>query len=221
MTEGTTPDYGGWSSEGGGAVRAAVLNPVSTKGPASVRGPARMATTLAVACVLLAACGMRAPAPVPEPEPVQIKAEPVDCDAYADRGLLIPADSRQTFRATLGEPDSVVTALVTNRHDPSVTDTVVALYFAELSAVIWRPGHEGAKDLVEQVEVRANRYLRWPSLGIDARARGIIAALGPPREQSITRLVYRCGSAEAETEPLVFELAAGRVRRVVFSWYVD
>ncbi|HEX7118179.1 MAG TPA: hypothetical protein VF212_05295, partial [Longimicrobiales bacterium] len=183
------------------------------------RVPVGAASALAAACVLLSACGQRASQLVPGP--AEVAAGPVDCDAYAGRGLLVRAESRQAFRAALGEPDSVVRATVPNRHDPSVTDTVVALHFAELSAVLWKPGHAGATDLLEQVEVRANRYLRWPSLGIGARAEEVVAALSPPHERSATRLVYQCGPSEAEAEPLVFELVAGRVRRVLFNRYVD
>ena len=184
----------------------------------------RAATTLAVACTLCVACGKRTPQLALGPEPTRgavLAAEPVDCHAYATRGLLVQAESREAFRAALGEPDSVITATVPNRHDPAITDTVVALYYADLSAIIWKPGYEGARDLLEHVEVRDNRYLRWPSLGIGARARNIITALGPPKEQSPTQLVYECGPSEAVPEPLVFELRAGRVRRVVFNRYVD
>lgn len=185
----------------------------------------RTATTLALACTLLAACGKRTPQPAaPDPEPsriTEVAAEPVDCHAYAERGLLVRAESRQAFRAALGEPDSVRTETVPNRHDPAVTDTVVALYYADLTAIVWKPGYPDARDLLEYVEVRDNRYLRWPALGIGARARDVIAALGEPVEQSPTRLVFLCGPSEAVDEPLVFELRAGRVRSVAFSRYVD
>ncbi|MGV2384752.1 MAG UNVERIFIED_CONTAM: hypothetical protein LOD86_05720 [Thermobifida fusca] len=193
-------------------------------GPVTVVGVVRAMLPVVIACALLAACGKRTPPAAPDPEPTRLRevaAEPVDCDAYAARGLLVQAESREAFRAALGEPDSVITATVPNRHDPAITDTVVALYYADLSAIIWKPGYEGARDLLEHVEVRDNRYLRWPSLGIGARARNIITALGPPKEQSPTQLVYECGPSEAVPEPLVFELRAGRVRRVVFNRYVD
>ena len=185
----------------------------------------RTATSLALTCTLLAACGKRAAQPAaPDPEPsgiTEVAAEPVDCHAYAERGLLVRAESREAFRAALGEPDSVQTETVPNRHDPAVTDTVVALYYADLTAIVWKPGYPDARDLLEYVEVRDNRYLRWPSLGIGARAGDVIAALGEPVEQSPTRLVFLCGPSEAVDEPLVFELRTGRVRSVAFSRYVD
>lgn len=184
----------------------------------------RAATMLAVACTLLAACGKRTPQLALGPEPARgavLAAEPVDCHAYAERGLLVQAESREAFRAALGEPDSVATVTVPNRHDPAVVDTVVALYYTDLTAIVWKPGYPEARDLLEHVEVRSNRYLRWPSLGIGARARDIIAALGQPVEESPARLVYHCGPSEAVDEPLVFGLRAGRVRSVAFNRYVD
>ena len=179
-----------------------------------------MVWPLAIVCLFLPACGKR-PQHQLVPEPTVVAVEPVDCDAYATRGLLVQGESREAFRAALGEPDSVRTETVPNRHDPAITDTVVALYYADLTAIIWKPGYEGARDLLEHVEVRDNRYLRWPALGIGARARDVIAALGQPKQQSPTQLVYECGPSEAVAEPLVFELRAGRVRRVVFNRYVD
>lgn len=172
---------------------------------------------------LLAACGARTPdRPAPGEAPsAEVAAEPVDCDTYADRALLVRANSREGFVAALGEPDSVKTVTWPNRHDATVTDTIVALHFAELSAVLWRPGHEGASELLEHVEVRGNRHLRWPTLGIGAAADEITATLGRPAERSPSRMVYRCGADEAEAEPLVFMLAAGTVERVMFNWYVD
>lgn len=172
---------------------------------------------------LVTACGARTPdRPAPgEVQPAEVAAEPVDCDTYADGALLVRAESREEFVAALGEPDSVTTVTWPNRHDGTITDTIVALHFAELSAVLWRPGHEGAGELLEHVEVRGNRHLRWPTLGIGAAAGEITDALGPPTERSPNRMVYRCGADEAEAEPLVFMLANGTVERVMFNWYVD
>lgn len=193
-------------------------------GPVTVVGVVRAMLPVVIACALLAACGKRTPPAAPDPEPTRLRevaAEPVDCDAYAARGLLVQAESREAFRAALGEPDSVRMETVPNRHDPAVVDTVVALYYTDLTAIVWKPGYPEARDLLEHVEVRSNRYLRWPSLGIGARARDIIAALGQPFEKSPARLVYHCGPSEAVDEPLVFGLRAGRVRSVAFNRYVD
>lgn len=50
--------------------------------------------------------------------------------------LLVRTESREAFRAALGESDCVATATVRHGHDPAVTDTVVGLYCADLTAIM-------------------------------------------------------------------------------------
>ena len=117
-------------------------------------------------------------------------------------GLFVQSGSREAFRAALGEPDSVRTETVPNRHDPAITDTVVALYYADLTAIIWKPGYEGARDLLEHVEVRSNRYLRWPS-----RGSAPVPATSSPRSAS-----------RRSSRPRNSSTNAGRRRRRLNRW---
>lgn len=145
----------------------------------------------------------------------------VTCAAYAEQGLRVDARSREAYRAALGEPDSVASETVANRHVPGVTDTIFRWHYPGLTTQIWKPGTEGGTDLLDRVEVRSDDHLAWPELGIGTRAERIVQAFGPPMERSEQRIEYACGSGMGAETVVAFLLEGGRVSEVHFDMYVD
>lgn len=145
----------------------------------------------------------------------------VTCATYAEEGLRVDARSREAYRDALGEPDSVASETVENRHVPGVIDTIFRWHYPGLTTQIWKPGTEGGTDLLDRVEVRSDDHLAYPELGIGTRAERIVQAFGAPMERSEERIEYACGSGMAAETVVVFLLEGGRVSQVHFDMYVD
>src|SRR5690606_23931130 len=107
--------------------------------------------------------------------------------------------------------------VVPNRHVAGVMDTLFAVHYPGLAVHIHRPGPGG--ELVSSVEVAANRYLRYPAIGVSGAA--VEEAFGPPDERSDSTLTYLCTSCMAGDDPVEIVVHDGRVRRVRFGYYVD
>jgi hypothetical protein len=140
------------------------------------------------------------------------------CDTFALHGLRVPVATRKELAAALGASDSIHARAQPNRHDPSVTDSLVTVHYAGLTAVHLLPG--GERDLVDHVIVTDNRHLR-SDVGIGAEAEAVVARFGQPVRRSGAELVFQCGEEIAADAPIVFQLANGRVQRIVFNYYVD
>lgn len=110
-----------------------------------------------------------------------------------------------------------------NRHDPSVTDTLVTWSYPGVEIHLHQVGN-GGPEFLSEVEVTDNRYLRYPAAGVGAARATIHELLGPPSaargpEEGDT---YPCERCEGAPEPVTFRYdAQGRVRAVLFSFYVD
>lgn len=140
-----------------------------------------------------------------------------DRDTFRREGLVPLGDSRATLAETLGEPDSVRTAVVPNRHLPEVRDTLFAVHYPGLVVSLHRPG--GGGDMLSGVQVRDNRYLRYPVIG--ATLREVETAFGPANQVEDGRYSYACRVCGPVDEPFEMIVEDGRVQGVRFAYYVD
>lgn len=178
----------------------------------------------------LAACAERPPAGELEPgtapedaidtaaalDSARALALPDNCDELADHVLAVHP-TREAMLAAYGPPASLTSTTQPNRHNPAVTDTLYEVHYPGLQVSIHTPG--GGADLPSGVIVEDNRYLAYPRIGIGAYADTVIAVLGPPHGDDATVLTYNC--TMAVDQPVHFDLADGRVRRVRIEYYVD
>jgi hypothetical protein len=136
------------------------------------------------------------------------------------QGLRPLGESRAEIARQLGEPDSVTSRVVPNRHIPGVQDTLFTLYYPGLIAHLHRPGSSG--EFLTDAIVTSNRYLRYPAVGIGATHQQLQGALGLPDEVPDSVYVYTCHTdCMGAEEPVRFFLQNGRVQRIRFSYYVD
>jgi hypothetical protein len=130
--------------------------------------------------------------------------------------------SRSELEARLGVPDSVHAHTVSNRHDPTVTDSVLTLYYGGLVAEILRAGYDG-KEILAGVVISDGRYLQPGApvrLGQDTDA--VRAALGAPDESDAGTLLYVCEEClVAGHETVRFIMERDTVRRVEMRYWVD
>ena len=175
---------------------------------------------LPVLALALSACA--APDP-PERAPADTLASAATArplpsrDDFLREGLLPIGDSRASLVDTLGEPDSLHSRVVPNRHVPGVQDTLFTLFYPTLTARLHRPG--GGRDILAGIEVADNRHLRHPVIGA-TRAR-VEEAFGAPDQVEGGRLIFACRSCTGAEEPFELIVENGVVPRVRFPYYVD
>ena len=148
---------------------------------------------------------------VQAPAPAQLS-----CEGLETSILAVPA-TRAELRRAYGEPDSIFGTTEPNRHVPGAVDSLFSVYYQGLTAGLRTPS--GARDMVEHVTVRDNRFLRYPHIGIGATPSDIVAALGEPTARVSMTLVYDCG--DATDQPVTFHLQTARVDSIQIHYYVD
>lgn len=175
---------------------------------------------MALTCALFAAgCSASSPGGVGRP----LAAPAPGCSAFAERGLLAPAESRARLRAALGEPDSEVRSPVVNRHVPGQVDTLVTSAYAGLAATYYVLPD---RDLPVVVEVTQRRWLLYsaPTIGDDSS--GVRGLLGDPAEE-VERAPgraswrYECGEPLGAEEPFFVQFDRATVSAVRFTYYID
>ncbi|HSJ10212.1 MAG TPA: hypothetical protein VK928_09870 [Longimicrobiales bacterium] len=141
---------------------------------------------------------------------------------FIDNALELPGRTRAELAARLGEPDSTSARTVENRHDPSVTDSVLTLHYPGLVAEIYRAGYDG-KEILASVEVSDAVHLRpMVDAGIGTSADAVRAALGEPATATATLLEYVCDECLVSGHETVrFTLEEGIVRRIHIQYWVD
>src|SRR2546423_5636391 len=101
------------------------------------------------------------------------------CGEMAENGLLIPNTRRNAVAAQFGRPDSVRSQPAPNPHNPAQTDTIVDVFYPGLRLHYWVVAAvQAERDLILEIDVSDNRYLRYPSLGIGASADALVSAFG-------------------------------------------
>jgi hypothetical protein len=141
---------------------------------------------------------------------------------FIDSALVQPGRTRAELTAALGEPDSTSARTVENRHDPSVTDSVLTLHYPGLVAEIYRAGYDG-KEILASIEVSDAAHVRAAgNAGLGATADAVRATLGEPATATDTLLEYVCDACLVSGHETVrFILGQGTVRRIHIRYWVD
>lgn len=194
-------------------------------GPAK---PARGGLARALAVALLGAAACAAP-PAPSvdadaerPTPPVQAARPLPpppLDVYIREAARAANLDRSGALARLGAADSVGARAVSNRHDPSITDTVVTLHYPA-SRYVYYVVTAAGRDLLDLAVIGSNEHLRHARPGIGTPADSVRAWFGAPARATDAELEYECAACEV-AQPVTFEIDDGRVRRIRFDYYVD
>ena len=171
----------------------------------SNRGPDTATSTAAVATT----------ATIPEPPFDSASVAGLTCLTLMDAVFLAPL-TRAELVQQYGAPDSVHTSTEPNRHIPGI-DSLFQIYYPGLVAGIRAPA--GNSDLISQMDISDNRYLRYPSIGIGARRERLIRAVTDTTRTAADRVEYDCNMGA--NEPITFWLVDGQIRRVSKTYYVD
>jgi hypothetical protein len=140
-------------------------------------------------------------------------------DDFVEQGLLV-SDSRVEVVAQLGQPDSMTVRSVINRHIPSQTDSIIDLFYRDLHLTYYVVG-VGNKEFLQTAVVSANRYLKYPQVGIGSSETAVVGSLGYPTDREPERYRYDCVRCIGAESPVYFYFDRGKVQRIEYSFYVD
>lgn len=174
---------------------------------------------------MASACGATPPAATPPatpPAPATVPpaaTAPVARDAWLTGTLGVQQLDRAELTARRGPPLHTATHTQPNRHDPSITDSIVVLDYAD-ARIAYYVVTAGSTDLLDFAEVRSDAWLALRPPGIGTRADSLIAWWGAPVSRSDSTLEYDCATCEVP-HPATFVLEDGRVRSIRFDLYVD
>jgi hypothetical protein len=144
------------------------------------------------------------------------------CGEMAENGLLIPNPRRSAVAAQLGRPDSVQSRPAPNPHNPAQTDTVVDVFYRGLRIHYWvLAAAQTERDIVLEIDVSDNRYLKYPSLGIGARADALVSAFGERGERREDGYRYSCALHVMSGADMDFHFAGDRVKLIAYRYYAD
>lgn len=181
------------------------------------------AALLVPLCAGALGCGRSdAPAPPPPaaaPVPAARPETPLVSLEIYQRGAAYAANlDREGLCELFGEPDSVHAQAVTNRHDPARTDTIVTLHYPGARYIVYVVTAGG--ELPELADIASNAHLRYTRPGIGTPVDSLRAWFGEPTRRTAGELEYECLACEVP-QPVTFHVRDGRVRRIVFDFYVD
>jgi hypothetical protein len=140
-------------------------------------------------------------------------------DDFVEHGLLAAA-SRLKVAAQFGQPDSMRSRSVINRHIPSQTDSIIDLFYSGVHLTYYVVG-EGKKEFLQTAVVFDNRYLKYPQVGVGTPEVAVRRMLGEPSEREPGKYRYDCARCIGEESPAYFYFDRGRVQRIEYSFYVD
>jgi len=144
------------------------------------------------------------------------------CGEFAENGFLIPDSRRKAVVTQLGRPDSLRSHVIPNNHRPVQMDTVVDMFYPGLRLEYVVLGvTEGETDILLQADVSDNRYLKYPALGVGARAADIVSALGEPEQRRNDTYMYECGMHIMSGSTVYFHVEGDRIKYVVYRWDAD
>ena len=144
------------------------------------------------------------------------------CGEMAENGLLIPNTRRSAVATQLGRPDSVRSQPAPNPHNPVQTDTVVDVFYPGLRLHYWVVGAAQAeRDIILEIDVSNNRYLKYPSFGIGATAEALVSAFGERGERREDGYRYSCALHVMSGADMDFHFGSDRVQLITYRYYAD
>jgi hypothetical protein len=100
--------------------------------------------------------------------------------ALLDAGRQFGTTEREIQRI-LGEPDSVSATPFQNQHDATQTDTILRLYYHDLTLALYRITQGRGEILVQVILSGAGRHLPF-DMGVGTNREQLVAVVGPGRE---------------------------------------
>lgn len=126
------------------------------------------------------------------------------------------------IRPILGAPDSVSAEPYPNQHDSTQTDTILRLYYRDLTLALYRVTKSRGDILLQVILSRAGRRLPF-GIDVGTKRDEVVAILGPTREglddAGLETLEYE---GPMENPGIVrFVLRRDRVHRIEWSYFID
>jgi hypothetical protein len=140
-------------------------------------------------------------------------------DDVVEHGLLA-SDSRLEVASRFGQPDSMTSHSVINRHIPSQTDSIVDLFYPGLHLTYYVVG-ANKKEFLQKAVVSDNRYLKYSQFGIGTAEISVLRFLGEPSERESGKYRYDCARCIGAESPMYFYFDRGKVARIEYSFYLD
>jgi hypothetical protein len=131
--------------------------------------------------------------------------------------------TEQQIRQRLGRVDSVRATPIQNRYDSTQTDTVVRLFYHDLTLGLYRVA-KGHRDILGHVILSGIGHRIPFDIGVGTDRRRLLALLGKPPailvdDEGVETLEYQ-GPME-DPSKIRFVLRNERVRRIEWSYYIE
>lgn len=175
----------------------------------------------------LAGCGSPEAPSGDAPAPDTAAAEPMPTDSPGvDRSDEVPLQRLLQAQlrgdgglvlAELPEPNATDSRAVENRHMPGQTDTIRTMDYGGLRIVTYDVATGGR--LLQSVVLETTDYDTPEGVRIGMARDSVLAAYGEPDRREDGALVY--GLSPEVPNEVRFDLQAGRVQRISWSFYVD
>ena len=137
-------------------------------------------------------------------------------DRFIHEGWLLGRTSAEV-RDRLGPPVTTEVTTVMNRHVPRQIDEIRTLAYEGLLLTFYEVS-QPARELLMAVSVSSAKYPGGWGLQIGTQQDDVRNVLGPPSQESAALWIYK---HSADNSQVAFTLAAGRVSRIDWSFYVD
>ena len=130
--------------------------------------------------------------------------------------------TEQETRQFLGAPDRVTAEPFQNQHDATKTDTIIRLYYRDLTLALYRVTESRADILLQVILSRAGRRIPF-GIDIGTRREDVVAIQAPTREghddEGLETLEYH---GPMERPGIVrFVLRRDRVQRIEWVYFID
>jgi hypothetical protein len=130
--------------------------------------------------------------------------------------------TEREIRQFLGAPDRVTAEPFQNQHDATKTDTILRLYYRDLTLALYRVSESRADILVQVILSRAGRRIPF-GIDIGTHREQVVAILAPTREvlgdDRLETLEYQGPMEHPGT--VRFVLRRDRVHRIEWSYFID
>jgi hypothetical protein len=130
--------------------------------------------------------------------------------------------SEHDIRKRLGEPDSINAQPFQNRHDSTQTDSILQLYYSDLTLGLYRVVTENV-DLLLQVTLAGTGHPLPSVIGVGTDRERLVSHLGRPSAvflDDADREILEYLDPE-DLGRVRLTLRDGRVERIEWSYYVD
>ncbi|CAN5769427.1 hypothetical protein BH23GEM9_BH23GEM9_22060 [soil metagenome] len=145
------------------------------------------------------------------------------CIEFAESGLAFDGGTRAQVIEAWGQPDLMHTIVQAAAFESApglvAEDSIFRMHYSGAVVSLHKPA--GGAELIDEVRVQYDHYLRLPEPIIGMKANDVMALYGEPAQRTADQLVYICHSVPARDDPVAFNVVDGEVREVVFTYHMD